>query len=115
MEMLPIAPIKTNINPLSSNLTNLLNVEPVKNDNGILSGLQGPTNSFSDIFTESLRNTAVSDTMDKVSQVELLTGQTDDMSGLLLDAQKAEISLNLALQLRNKVVDAYSEIMRMSL
>jgi flagellar hook-basal body complex protein FliE len=35
------------------------------------------------------------------------------MSGLLLDAQKAEISLNLALQIRNKVIDAYNDIIKM--
>jgi len=31
----------------------------------------------------------------------------------MLDAQKAEITLNLAIQLRNKVLDAYKEIMNM--
>ncbi|MDR1330051.1 MAG: flagellar hook-basal body complex protein FliE [Oscillospiraceae bacterium] len=35
------------------------------------------------------------------------------MSGMLLDAQKAEIALNLALQIRNKVLDAYNDIIRM--
>jgi flagellar hook-basal body complex protein FliE len=69
---------------------------------------------FADIFHDALKNAEVTDTQDKVSQVDLLTGLSDDFSGLLLDAEKAELALSLTLQLRNKVLDAYSEIMRMS-
>ena len=98
------------INPLSSNLINLLAQEPVASK-------AAPTASagvsFSDVLSESMNTAAETDVADKASALELLSGQTDDMSGLLLDAQKAEIALQLALQLRNKVVDAYNEIMRM--
>ena len=100
------------INPLASNLVNLLSNESLKlnNDSDELGEL---TSNFADILSGSLKTAAEADTMDKVSALELLTGQSDDMSGLLLDAQKAELSLNLALQIRNKVIDAYNEIMRM--
>ena len=54
------------------------------------------------------------DAVDKGSSLELLMGESDDLSGLLIDAQKAELSLQLALQIRNKVIDAYNEVMRMS-
>ena len=97
-----------NVNPLSSNLVGLLNEEPLKSSNP-LSG------SFSDILTEAMNNVRNTDKSDKVSALALMTGQADDMSALLLDAQKAEIALNLAMQLRTKVLDAYSEIMRMQL
>ena len=109
------------LSPISSNIVNLLSEEPVKSttrllaDSGLLAadGVLTANGSFSDIFTEAFKNVAETDVADKLSAVELLTGQTDDMSGLLLDAQKAEIALNLALQLRNKALDAYNEIMRM--
>ena len=97
------------INPLSANLVNLLSAEPVKagadlDDKG--------AGSFGDIFSESLKTAALADQTDKKSSLELLTGTTDDLSGLMLDMQKAELSLNLALQIRNKLVDAYNEIIR---
>jgi flagellar hook-basal body complex protein FliE len=99
------------INPISTNIVNLLSEEPitVKKLTEI-----APEESFSNILTEALNTARETDTEDKISALELLTGQTDDMSGLLLDAQKAEIALNLALQIRNKIVDAYNDIMRMS-
>ncbi|MDR0818012.1 MAG: flagellar hook-basal body complex protein FliE [Oscillospiraceae bacterium] len=68
---------------------------------------------FADIFRDTLANAAITDTRDKVSEVDLLTGLSDDFSGLLLDAEKADIALSLTVQIRNKILDAYSEIMRM--
>ena len=98
------------LGPLSSAISNLLNTEPVKNDTGL-----GGSGSFEDIFRESFQTVAETDTTDKLSSLELLAGEADDMSGLMLDAQKAEISLNLALQIRNKALDAYDTVMRMSI
>ena len=99
------------INPLSSSLVNLLADERIAFNTS--EDFKEAVSSFSDILTETLKTAAEADTADKVSALQLLTGQSDDMSGLLLDAQKAELSLNLALQIRNKVIDAYTEIMRM--
>ena len=69
--------------------------------------------SFADILSETLKTASEAEAADKISSFELLTGQSDDLSGMLLDAQKAELSLNLALQIRNKVIDAYNDIMKM--
>ncbi|MDR0490934.1 MAG: flagellar hook-basal body complex protein FliE [Oscillospiraceae bacterium] len=99
------------VNPLSSSLINLLDSDVARS---VLSGADEPAAaSFADILTESFMTASRTDTEDKASAIELLTGQADDMSGLLLDAAKAEISLNLALQIRNKVIEAYNDIMRM--
>jgi len=100
------------IGPISSDLITQLKTEPIRSG---ATGLgEEVDKGFSDILTESLKTASATDTADKASALELLTGETDDMAGLLLDATKAEISLNLALQIRNKVIDAYNEIMRMS-
>lgn len=101
------------VNPLSSSIANLLSTEAVSNASSGSSLASG--SDFSDIFTEAFETAAEMDSADKLSSLELLAGQSDDMSGLLLDAQKAEISLNLALQIRNKALDAYDTVMRMSI
>lgn len=98
------------VSSISSSISNLLNTEAVT-----AKGTTGAAGSFSDIFTEAFETVSATDTADKLSGLELLAGESDDMSGLLLDAQKAEISLNLALQIRNKVLDAYDTVMRMSI
>ena len=99
------------INPLSSNLINLLADERLSINNNVVTGSDS---TFADILSQSLKTAADADTADKYSALQLLSGQSDDLSGLLIDMQKAELSLNLALQIRNKVIDAYNEIIRMS-
>ena len=44
---------------------------------------------------------------------QLLSGDNTDLHSVLLDVQKAELALELFVQVRNKVAQAYQEIMRM--
>jgi len=46
-------------------------------------------------------------------QVELLTASEKDIHGTVIAMEKAEISLRLLLQVRNKLTTAYEEVMRM--
>jgi len=103
-----------NINPLSQNIVHLLNSTPLIADESRLTSDGQTGGSFADILTESFAAVGITDAADKASALELMMGQSDDLSGLLLDMQKAELSLNLALQIRNKIIDAYNEVMRMS-
>ncbi|MEY3022989.1 MAG: flagellar hook-basal body complex protein FliE [Planctomycetota bacterium] len=41
---------------------------------------------------------------------ELLTGQRDDLEGVMIATQKADSAFRMLLALRNKVVDAYDEV-----
>ena len=68
---------------------------------------------FGAVFTSTIETASVADRVTKTSATELLTGQTDDLAGLMIDIQRAELSLNLAIQIRNRLVDAYQELMRM--
>ena len=100
-----------NISPLSPNLINLLNNDTYSSAAKEASEITGL--SFGDMLAKTFETAASTDTADKASGLELLAGQSGDMASLLIDAQKAELSLNLALQIRNKILDAYDEIMRM--
>ena len=99
------------ISPLSSSLVNIISSD--QSPLGTSGTLSSSAANFGDILSNSLRTAMEADAADKASALQLLAGQSDDLAGMLIDAQKAELSLNLALQIRNKVIDAYSEIMRM--
>jgi len=99
------------IDPISQNIVHLFNNEPVTTATGSAAGTDG---NFANILSEAFTTARESDAADKGSMVQLLMGEGDDLSRLLIDAQKAELSLQLALQIRNKVIDAYNEVMRMS-
>lgn len=47
---------------------------------------------------------------------ELLTyGKIDDLHDVMITAQKASITVETAVQIQQKVIDAYNEMMRMQL
>ena len=102
------------INPLSSNLLHLMSPNSaLSGETDRFAGTGQTDFQFANILSESLAVASKADAVDKASALQLLVGQSDDLSGLMLDAQKAELALNLALQIRNKVIDAYNEVMRM--
>lgn len=45
---------------------------------------------------------------------KLVNGENVELHDVMISAQKANITLNTALSIRNKVIDAYQEIMRMT-
>lgn len=49
---------------------------------------------------------------DKASQ-DLATGRTDNIADVMIAAEKADIALRLMMQVRNKMIEGYQEIMKM--
>ncbi|OFZ30576.1 MAG: flagellar hook-basal body complex protein FliE [Bdellovibrionales bacterium RIFCSPHIGHO2_01_FULL_40_29] len=75
------------------------------------SGTAGP--SFADTLKEAVNNVnQIHLDADKKAQ-ELATGKTDDIAGVMLASEKADIALRTMVQVRNKIIDAYQEIMKM--
>ena len=62
-----------------------------------------------DALSEVNRLQLASDEQNKL----LAAGEVSDISQVVVAGQKAEIALQLTLQLRNRAVSAYQEIMRM--
>jgi len=46
---------------------------------------------------------------------DLATGKNQDIHNTMISMQKAEVSFELVLQIRNKLISAYDEIRRMSI
>ena len=46
-------------------------------------------------------------------QVDLMVSEKKDIHGTMLALEKADLSMRLMLQVRNKLVSAYEEVMRM--
>lgn len=68
-------------------------------------------------FAQSLKD-AVNEVnqLQKISDIksqELATGKTQNISEVMIAAEKADISLRLMVQVRNKIIEAYQEMMKM--
>ena len=71
--------------------------------------------NFADLLTKSLEEVnKLQNEADKAIE-ELATGEVKDIHGTMLALKKADISLQLMMQVRNKIIDAYQEIMRMQI
>lgn len=46
---------------------------------------------------------------------KLVTGEVDNIHEVMIASQKAEVSLTFAVEVRNKILDAYKEIMRLQM
>ncbi len=47
--------------------------------------------------------------------IDMAAGKVEDISEVMIAAEKSSIALQLTIQVRNKVVEAYQEIMRMQM
>jgi flagellar hook-basal body complex protein FliE len=70
---------------------------------------------FSDILNEAIGNARETEAENDLGNLDLLAGEDVGIHETMVQAEKAELALELALQVRNKVIDAYNEIMRMQL
>ena len=71
--------------------------------------------SFTDLLSDAMGSAEETEASVQSQNAALLTGETDDLHTPLIEAQKAELALNLAIQIRNKVVEAYNNVMGMQL
>jgi flagellar hook-basal body complex protein FliE len=68
---------------------------------------------FKEVLNEAIDRFEKVGDENALSTLELMTGTTDDLSNTMIAAQKSEIAVNLTVAIRNKVVEAYKEIMNM--
>ncbi len=77
------------------------------------SSVNEPGKSFADTLKEAVNSVnELSKSSDKASQ-DLATGRTDNVAEVMLAADKADVALRVMVQVRNKIIDAYNEIMKM--
>ena len=69
--------------------------------------------SFADTLKEAVQNTNQLQKDADVKMQQLATGKTDDIAGVMIAAEKADISMKLMTTVRNKIISAYEEIMKM--
>ncbi|MBQ6006212.1 MAG: flagellar hook-basal body complex protein FliE [Selenomonadaceae bacterium] len=72
-----------------------------------------PVKSFGQYLVDALKKTNELELESERLNAALAAGRIEDISQVVVASQKAEIALQLTLQLRNRATQAYQEIMRM--
>jgi flagellar hook-basal body complex protein FliE len=78
------------------------------------SGNSAPS-SFTDLISSSIGTVEQANQNANYAAQQFLSGENEDLHTVAIAEQKAEITSDLFLQLRNKAVSAYQEVMKMQL
>lgn len=70
---------------------------------------------FADIFQSAIENVKETDGQKNHLEYQLATGQLDNPAELTIASTKAATAVELLVQLRNKALESYSELMRISI
>lgn len=94
------------------NANKVLDVSKLSSTNNIIKAKDSQT-SFEDIFKNALNQ--VNELQVQADEYDKLfaTGQVDNIHQVMIASEKAEIAMQFTLSIRNKILDAYKEIMRM--
>jgi flagellar hook-basal body complex protein FliE len=78
-------------------------------------GIEKNGTGFGDILKDAI---STANELQKQSDQEiqkLMTGESQDLHTTVIAMQKADLSFQMMMQVRNKIVQAYQEIMRMQI
>ncbi|MCX7746993.1 MAG: flagellar hook-basal body complex protein FliE [Clostridia bacterium] len=71
--------------------------------------------SFSDFLSEALNKVnSLQNESAKITE-DFVAGRTDSIHQVQIASEKAEVALQFTMQIRNKILDAYHEIMRVQI
>jgi flagellar hook-basal body complex protein FliE len=71
--------------------------------------------AFQEIFADAIRSVESAGQAASAAVGQFLSGEGEELHSTILATQRAELTFDLFLQARNKVVGAYQEIMRMQM
>jgi len=111
MSIQPIAPIMplgiiNSITPASLEVTPSVSSKE---------GAQKAGADFSKFLSDALSQVDALQTKGDTASLVLATGQVQDLSEVMVAIEKASLSLSLTVATRDKVLDAYNQIMRMQI
>lgn len=80
-------------------------------------GGSGPdgVGSFQDLLESSIRQVNEMQQASEQAKIGIMTGGVENLSEAMTEIKKAELAFQQLVEIRNKLVDAYQEIMRMQI
>src|SRR5450432_4067403 len=71
--------------------------------------------AFQDVFTSAIQSVEALGQDASASGQRFLSGEGEELHTTIMATQRAELNFDMFLQVRNKVVSAYQEVMRMQM
>ncbi|HZK02362.1 MAG TPA: flagellar hook-basal body complex protein FliE [Anaerovoracaceae bacterium] len=96
------------------NLSKISGIKPLKESVGDV-GNQDKSQDFKAMFNSLIENVEKTEAVTREDEYKLSIGQVDDLHTMMINAARADVALQTMVQVRNKVLEAYSEVMRINI
>lgn len=93
------------------NPATLVSQIPTDTTNAATSG--GSSSSFGSVVKDAVDSLGKTQKLSEQEMARAVTGESPDLHRTIIALQTADLGFQFALQVRNKVINAYEEIMRM--
>ncbi len=95
--------------------TSITGIAPVAMPQISPASITGTSGQFGDILSGAIQSIEGNNRAASNEVQKFLSGESEELHTTVLATQKAELAFELGLQVRNKVVDAYQEVMKMQM
>lgn len=109
--MLPIIPTSLGLSPIQMPSVPDIAYPSVGATNPTAATAGQPFEDFGTLLGNAIDSINSTQATADASATALITGQSTDLHTVMIDMQKAKTTLDLAVQVRNKTLDAYNELM----
>ena len=82
---------------------------------GTAADRNGNNSAFADVLQQAISDVQGLEAANQRNNHLLATGNMENLHSVMIDLEKADIALQFTLQVRNRIMEAYHEIMRMQL
>lgn len=90
-----------------------VNIVPLKTQEAAGEKAAAGDQAFGQFLQDALQEVNNLQMQSRDMKQQLLTGNVEDLHQVMIAGEKASVALQLTVQIRNKVIEAYQEIMRM--
>ncbi|MDP2875956.1 MAG: flagellar hook-basal body complex protein FliE [Holophaga sp.] len=80
-----------------------------------VAGLTEDGSSFGDLLKQAMQEVDAAQHTAQQEARNLMTGEATDMHSAILAVQKADVSFQMMMAVRSKLIEAYREVMRMQM
>jgi flagellar hook-basal body complex protein FliE len=97
-------------------INGLSSISPSILDNtNAIPGQDSTTTSFASYLNDALNKTNDLQLDSEKITNDFAVGKTDNIHQVMIASEKADVALQFTMQIRNKILDAYNEIMRIQI
>lgn len=103
-----------NVEPMYSSLLNgITSADNLTGSNAVAANGAGEAQAFENVLSQTMESLNGQQVASNEAITGLITGDVDNLHNVMIQTIEAQLSLELAIQVRNKAIEAYNDVKNM--